>query len=170
MTHVTRRLTAKDRDQLRNPTLGNRVWATFFSDAVWQFLQPVSPFPQTRRPVAPLPVLVVPFRRPITEYFAGARLTTNERHSLPRVYEYKCNAVCRRRPSLYRRAATELNPTFGFIHRDRPSLVESLECCEKSPTALAGKVVRSVVSVRPLSPFPFPFLNQLTSDLDFLRA
>ena len=30
MTHVTCRLTAKNRDQLRNPTLGNRVRATFF--------------------------------------------------------------------------------------------------------------------------------------------
>ena len=29
MTHITRRLTAKTRDQLRNPTLCNRVWATF---------------------------------------------------------------------------------------------------------------------------------------------
>jgi len=29
MTHVTYGLTAKGRDQLRNPTLGNRVWATF---------------------------------------------------------------------------------------------------------------------------------------------
>ena len=29
MTHVTCRLIAKNRDQLRNPTLGNRVWATF---------------------------------------------------------------------------------------------------------------------------------------------
>ena len=29
MTHVTSRLTAKNRDRLRNPTLGNRVWATF---------------------------------------------------------------------------------------------------------------------------------------------
>jgi len=29
MAHVTCRLTAKNRDQLRNPTLGNRVWATF---------------------------------------------------------------------------------------------------------------------------------------------
>ena len=29
MTHVTCRLTAKNRDQLRDPTLGNRVWATF---------------------------------------------------------------------------------------------------------------------------------------------
>ena len=28
MTHVTCRLTAKNRDQLPNPTLGNRVWAT----------------------------------------------------------------------------------------------------------------------------------------------
>jgi len=30
MTHVTCRLTAKNRDQLRNPTLGSRVWATLF--------------------------------------------------------------------------------------------------------------------------------------------
>ena len=29
MTHVACRLTAKNRDQLRNPTLGNRVWASF---------------------------------------------------------------------------------------------------------------------------------------------
>jgi len=29
MTHVTCRLTAKNRDQFQNPTLGNRVWATF---------------------------------------------------------------------------------------------------------------------------------------------
>jgi len=29
MTHVTCRLTAKNRDQLQNPTIGNRVWATF---------------------------------------------------------------------------------------------------------------------------------------------
>ena len=29
MTHVTCRLTATNRDQLRNPTLSNRVWATF---------------------------------------------------------------------------------------------------------------------------------------------
>jgi len=29
MTHVTSRLTAKDRDQLRNPTLGNRTWDIF---------------------------------------------------------------------------------------------------------------------------------------------
>ena len=33
MTHVTCRLTAKNRNRLWNPTLGNRVWAafTFFS-------------------------------------------------------------------------------------------------------------------------------------------
>ena len=29
MTHDTCRLTAKNRDQLRNPALGNRLWATF---------------------------------------------------------------------------------------------------------------------------------------------
>ena len=31
MIHVTCRLTAKNRDQLRNPTLGNRVWLPFIS-------------------------------------------------------------------------------------------------------------------------------------------
>ena len=30
MTHITCRLTAKNWDQPRNPTLGNRVWASFF--------------------------------------------------------------------------------------------------------------------------------------------
>jgi len=29
MTHVTCKLAANNRDQLRNPTLGNRVWSTF---------------------------------------------------------------------------------------------------------------------------------------------
>jgi len=29
MTYLTCMLTAKNRDQLRNPTLGNQVWATF---------------------------------------------------------------------------------------------------------------------------------------------
>jgi len=36
MTHVTSRLTAKNRDQIRNPTLGNRVWATFLGLGVVQ--------------------------------------------------------------------------------------------------------------------------------------
>ena len=30
MTHITCSLTAKNRYQLRNPTLGKRVWATFY--------------------------------------------------------------------------------------------------------------------------------------------
>jgi len=34
MCHITRRLTAKNRDQLGNPTLGNRVWATSFTAKV----------------------------------------------------------------------------------------------------------------------------------------
>ena len=53
MTHVTCRLTAKNRDQLRNPTLGNRVWlrlpfylldkcirtnVKYFQDYVYQIL------------------------------------------------------------------------------------------------------------------------------------
>ena len=30
MTHITCRLTAKKRDQLRNPTLGTRVWGYLY--------------------------------------------------------------------------------------------------------------------------------------------
>jgi len=35
MTHVTCRLTVKNRDQLRDPTLGSRVWTTFSSQVVY---------------------------------------------------------------------------------------------------------------------------------------
>jgi len=35
MTHITCRLTARYRDQLLNPTLGNRVWATFTFLRLW---------------------------------------------------------------------------------------------------------------------------------------
>ena len=42
MTHVTCRLTAKNRDQLRNPTLGNRVWATFFIVIMLRLMRRVS--------------------------------------------------------------------------------------------------------------------------------
>ena len=35
MIHVTCRLNSKNRDQLRNHTLGNRVWATFFHRLQW---------------------------------------------------------------------------------------------------------------------------------------
>jgi len=40
MTHVTRRLTAKNRDQLRNPMLGNRVWAAFYHKTSIIFVSP----------------------------------------------------------------------------------------------------------------------------------
>ena len=38
MTHVTCRLTAKNRDQLRNPPVGSRVWATFSFFSSWPLL------------------------------------------------------------------------------------------------------------------------------------
>ena len=40
MTHVTCRLTAKNRDQLRNPTLGNAVWATFLHTYIRIYIAP----------------------------------------------------------------------------------------------------------------------------------
>ena len=40
MTHVTCRLTSKNSDQLRNPTLGNRVWATFTFFTFFSVLSP----------------------------------------------------------------------------------------------------------------------------------
>ena len=39
MTHITRGLTAKNRDQLRNPTLGNRIWATFLQASRFESMQ-----------------------------------------------------------------------------------------------------------------------------------
>jgi len=42
MTQVTCRLTAENRDQLRNPTLGNRVWATF---TFYSYSTITAPFP-----------------------------------------------------------------------------------------------------------------------------
>ena len=41
MARITYRLTAKNRDQLLNPTLGNRVWATFFSTGIVHVLMVV---------------------------------------------------------------------------------------------------------------------------------
>ena len=35
MNHITCGLTAKNQDQLRNPTLGNRVWTVFQRDNSW---------------------------------------------------------------------------------------------------------------------------------------
>ena len=46
MTDVTCRLTAKNRDQLRNPTLGNRVWASF--TFLYREINAVSPLPWRR--------------------------------------------------------------------------------------------------------------------------
>ena len=55
MTLVTCRLTAKNRDQLRNPTLGNRVWATFtfcrFDGALHDLLVPMFATPAVPEPI-----------------------------------------------------------------------------------------------------------------------
>ena len=56
MTHVTCRLTAKNQNQLRNCTLGNRVWATFTD--VWPVL--------CRRPYVRQPSLKTPRRTKTT--------------------------------------------------------------------------------------------------------
>ena len=47
MTHVTCRLTAKNRDQLRNPTLGNRVWAASYPYLMFQLSAPPGSVKQT---------------------------------------------------------------------------------------------------------------------------
>jgi len=44
MTHITCRLTAKNRDQLRNRTLGNRLWATRYLFTLGK-KRSVNPFP-----------------------------------------------------------------------------------------------------------------------------
>jgi len=49
MTHITCRLTAKKRDQPRNPTLGNRVWATFFNMLLMLTPSETAPPERTRK-------------------------------------------------------------------------------------------------------------------------
>jgi len=44
MTHVTYRLTAKNRDHLRNSTLGSRVWATFFNNDRIRYVRSANSF------------------------------------------------------------------------------------------------------------------------------
>jgi len=58
MTHVTCRLTAKNRDQLQNPTLDNPVRATFtfFTSAVKVTLLSIA---TERRAAAPLLLLLL---------------------------------------------------------------------------------------------------------------
>ena len=57
MTYFTCRLTAKNRDQLRNPTLGSRVWATF------TFLQPAIVVSEAYERLAKLSVFLDAARR-----------------------------------------------------------------------------------------------------------
>jgi len=57
MTHATCRLTAKNRGQLRNHTLGNRVWATFsYTDSYQRLLlvAAVTEMASTTRSVIPV--------------------------------------------------------------------------------------------------------------------
>ena len=49
MIHITCRLTAKNRDQLRKPTLGNRVWAAFFAVQFRSFRREAAASPKHRR-------------------------------------------------------------------------------------------------------------------------
>ena len=59
MTHVTCRLTAKNRDQLLNLTLSNRVWATFLSvNSDWLLHEESCPRLDLVHPGGALPLLV----------------------------------------------------------------------------------------------------------------
>ena len=85
MTHITCRLTAKNRDQLRNPTLGNRVLASFAFTFSYQIfwrgcLVPpplLSPEPTTAPSAAVMPLhLATPVREA-----SRAQLTHDEANS-----------------------------------------------------------------------------------------
>ena len=54
MTHVTCRLTAKNRDPLRNPMLGNRIWASFtflLINWIWDHWTLVFPTHERKQPL-----------------------------------------------------------------------------------------------------------------------
>jgi len=68
MIHVTCRLTAKNWDQLRNPTLGNRVWATSYSRILVSslMLDPHDLVSTATRGVNPAPAIRHPYDRHMT--------------------------------------------------------------------------------------------------------
>jgi len=73
MTHVTCRLTAKNRDQLRNPTLGNRIWATFTFLVKFVHFPPASRFITSEKKDRIITVIVVELRLDeVRLLFAGA--------------------------------------------------------------------------------------------------
>jgi len=102
MTHVTCRLTAKNRDQLGNSTLGNRVWATFWrrlatysnvglhaTSLLYQFLcQPVMQLCIASNNI--LLNLAFPFRRLWRWHYSGFRLRSTSLWGTIRAYNADC--------------------------------------------------------------------------------
>ena len=92
MTHVTCRLTAKNRDQLWNPTLGNRAWATF----VFYTLYDVS----VQRCAFGGPIVATPHlwdEIPRNPYFEGVNRTNPEQIEVMEIGCYSrptCNKLC----------------------------------------------------------------------------
>ena len=85
MTHVTCRLTAKNPDQLQNPTLCNRVWATF------TLFRQSARWPPTLRPTqltwaASLPRLLPSAFTIAICYYYSARLPVLVLHRAPSLY------------------------------------------------------------------------------------
>jgi len=102
MTHITCRLTAKNRDQLRNSTLGNRVWATFYLFYPFTVSRycptPVSPiyFP-TFLSVSPLNLASYSAERKITKIVA--KVGGDQIHLVPIIpqsWRGRCPGRCRR--------------------------------------------------------------------------
>ena len=94
MTHVTCRLTAKNLDQLRNLTLGNRVWATFYPSSLLSSLL-LSPNGDSLTFVGFLPrdAVQVRFRNSLrVNLFVVVLSVTQAADQLNKLYNYCC--VC----------------------------------------------------------------------------
>jgi len=96
MTHVTCRLTAKNRDQLRNPTLGNRVCATFtFLTLITQTValngDPITP--NHNRDQRQMPAVVIFWGSGLPVGGAGVNLRRPPRSGSNRLDSFLCVAV-----------------------------------------------------------------------------
>jgi len=87
MTHVTCRLTAKNRDHVRNPTLGSRVWATF------TFLKRLASYPLLLTTPRPLTNNRLSYIYTIDRPRTDQRWETN-RHTVPHLPPPRHRGCC----------------------------------------------------------------------------
>jgi len=144
MTHVTCRLTAKNRDRLRNPTLGNRVRATFLVSSYW-----VSQW-RALAPTRTLTLLTPLDLNNSVSCSAGLPFYPSCRSSLRGGVDVICQGASCVVVSRRQSARESRCPASQHVIRDRPAAVRRagmLHYCQLTGRILPHRSGRAVLSV-----------------------